>query len=44
LSKKDQKSIIKAADEFIKDKEESLMEAETALRDLIKMMESNLFR
>ena len=44
LSKKDQKSIIKAADEFIKDKEESLMEAETALRDLIRMMESNLFR
>lgn len=44
ISKKDQKKIIKEAGDFIKDKEESLEKAEESLRDVVKMIESNLFR
>ncbi|MBO4655554.1 MAG: DUF4468 domain-containing protein [Bacteroidales bacterium] len=44
LSKKDQKNIIKVAESFIKDSEESLEEAYAAMRSVTKMLESNLFR
>ena len=44
LSKKEQKAIIKEAEEVIDDTEESLEEAASALLNVTKMLESNLFR
>lgn len=44
MSKKEAKSIIKAANELIADMEESLGKAEEGMRDVAKMIETNLFR
>jgi len=44
LSKKERKSFIKVADDFVKEKEKSLELAADAMQDVVRMLESNLFR